>query len=67
MVTDNKLVRYERSDEHVSTWVGNVDFGPSFNVLSISWSEVALDSFAVDFWGRVVLYSIVFSSVTLFS
>ena len=33
----------------------------SFNVLSIS--EVALDSFAVEFWGCVVLYSIVLSSV----
>ena len=50
---------------HVSTWAGNVDFGPSFNVLSIS--EVALDSFAVEFWGWVVLYSIVLSSVILFS
>ena len=41
----------------------NVDFGSSFNVLSIS--EVALDSFAVEFWGWVVLYSIVLSSMML--
>ena len=41
----------------------NVDFGSSFNVLSIS--EVALDSFAVEFWGRVVLYTIVLSSMML--
>ena len=28
----NKLLRSrETTDEHVSTWAGNVDFGPSFN------------------------------------
>ena len=50
-------------DEHVSTWVGHVDFGLSFHVLSIS--GVALDSFAVEFRGWVVLYSIVLSSMML--
>ena len=48
----------------MSTWVGHVDFGLSFNV--VSFSEVALDSFAVEFWGWVVLYWIVFSSMMLF-
>ena len=51
-------------DEHVSHWAGHVNFGLSFHVLSIS--EVALDSFAVEFWGWVVLYSIVLSSMMLF-
>ena len=46
------------NDEHVSTWAGHVDFGLSFHVLSI-----VLDSFAVEFWGWVVLYSIVLSSM----
>ena len=41
-----------------------MDFGLSSHVLSIS--EVTLDSFAVEFWGKVVLYSIVLSSMMLF-
>ena len=41
-----------------------MDFGLSSHVLSIS--EVALDSFAVEFWGKAVLYSIVLSSMMLF-
>ena len=42
---------------HVSMWAGHVNFGFSFHVLLIS--EVALDSFAVEFWGRI---SIMFNS-----
>ena len=37
-------------------WAGHMNFGLSFHVLSIS--EVALDSFAVEFWGRI---SIIFN------
>ena len=51
-------------DEHVRMWAGHVDFDLSFYVLSIL--KVALDSFALEFWGWVVLYSIVLSSVMLF-
>ena len=46
----------------MSTWAGHVDFGLSFHVLSIS----ELVAFAVEFWGWVVLYSIVLSSMMLF-
>ena len=42
----------------MNTWAGNVDFGPSFNVLSIS--EVALDSFAWNF--EAEYSSIIFNS-----
>ena len=38
-------------------WAGHMNFGLSFHVLSIS--QVALDSFAVEFWGRI---SIIFNS-----
>ena len=40
------------------------DFGLSFHVVSIL--EVTFDSFAVEFWGWVVLYLIVLSSMMLF-
>ena len=36
-------------------WAGHIDFGISFHVVSIS--EVALDSFAVEFWGWIRLVS----------
>ena len=63
MVTANKLVRDNlwRTCEHVSRPCGLWSFFPC-----ASNSEVALDSFAVEFWGWLVLYSIVLSSMMLF-